>query len=545
MSLRWDAPLTRDLARELDASLAGARLRALRLDGDRRDLVLFFREHTLVWRLHPTRGAVLLRPPAEPGPGDRNFPARVRRVVAPPDERILRMELMPQRSGQRAADLVVELLGNQWNAVVADVPDGTIRHVLVTRDGPRTLRVGAPYWPPEPSDRAGVDGDLDTAWWTREILAEPPPARARTLVRRVAWTSPINAEPLLEDGPDRGLDLWRRLAQGHPREPVLLRTDRGLQPYPVPLPGVEFDPAESLLDAFARTAGASGGDDVPGADEMSLLPPALVGRLEDALEGARRKATALAAEVDGLPDPRHLRGVGDLILARYGQLRAGTDRATLEGFDGQAVTVELDPALSPHENADAYYDRAARAERAAQRLPGLVAAARARVVELEGLDARVRAGAVDAEELRAALPAAGEAPGRDGGEAAPLPYRSYRSSGGLEIRVGRGARHNDDLTFHHSAPDDVWLHARQVAGAHVILRWGRKETPPARDLAEAAVLAALHSKARTSGSVAVAWTFRKYVRKPRRSPPGQVVPDRVATVFVEPDPGVEERLRVE
>jgi predicted ribosome quality control (RQC) complex YloA/Tae2 family protein len=123
-----------------------------------------------------------------------------------------------------------------------------------------------------------------------------------------------------------------------------------------------------------------------------------------------------------------------------------------------------------------------------------------------------------------------------------LPYRAYRSSGGLEIRVGRGARHNDDLTFHHASPDDVWLHARDSAGAHVVLRWPGPGSPPARDLAEAATLAALHSRARTSGSAPVDWTLRKYVRKPRKSPPGRVVADRIETVFVEPSEALLERL---
>jgi predicted ribosome quality control (RQC) complex YloA/Tae2 family protein len=110
--------------------------------------------------------------------------------------------------------------------------------------------------------------------------------------------------------------------------------------------------------------------------------------------------------------------------------------------------------------------------------------------------------------------------------------------------VGRGARHNDDLTFHHSAPNDVWLHARHSAGAHVVLRWPGPGNPPAKDLAEAGSLAALHSKARTSKSVPIDWTLRKYVRKPRGSAPGSVVPDRVKTIFVDPDPTLKDTLDV-
>jgi predicted ribosome quality control (RQC) complex YloA/Tae2 family protein len=76
------------------------------------------------------------------------------------------------------------------------------------------------------------------------------------------------------------------------------------------------------------------------------------------------------------------------------------------------------------------------------------------------------------------------------------------------------------------------------------LRWSDREAnPPATDLAEAAALAALHSRARTSGAVPVDWTRRKYVRKPRGSKPGSVVIERAQTLFVEPDQSLEKRLR--
>ena len=155
----------------------------------------------------------------------------------------------------------------------------------------------------------------------------------------------------------------------------------------------------------------------------------------------------------------------------------------------------------------------------------------------------MRAGTATEQEIRIALPERElRARTPEGETVAGLPYRIYRTSGGLEVRVGRGSGANDDLTFRHSKPDDIWLHARDSAGAHVILRWDAREAPPARDLHEAAVLAAVHSKARTSGSVPVDWTHRKYVRKPRKSPPGSVVPERVKTLFVEPDPTLPDRL---
>ncbi len=125
----------------------------------------------------------------------------------------------------------------------------------------------------------------------------------------------------------------------------------------------------------------------------------------------------------------------------------------------------------------------------------------------------------------------------------PRPYRLYRSSGGLEIWVGRGAASNDTLTFRESSPADVWLHARAAAGAHVILRWQQQGAPPARDLEEAAMLAAWHSKARSSTVVPVDWTRRRHVRRARGAGPGKVVVAQAQTLFVRPTHELERRLR--
>jgi predicted ribosome quality control (RQC) complex YloA/Tae2 family protein len=144
----------------------------------------------------------------------------------------------------------------------------------------------------------------------------------------------------------------------------------------------------------------------------------------------------------------------------------------------------------------------------------------------------------------AALPRSGATRGpRVAAHSSAHPFRTYRSSGGLAIWVGRGAASNDALTFHESSPRDIWLHARDSAGAHVVLRWAHDESPPPRDLEEAAILAAWHSKSRGAGLVPVDWTRRKYVRKPKGSAPGLVVVQRSETIFVSPDERVERRLR--
>ena len=183
--------------------------------------------------------------------------------------------------------------------------------------------------------------------------------------------------------------------------------------------------------------------------------------------------------------------------------------------DGNPFRLTARLGDTPPRIAERLYARARSMERARASLPARIAALEARA---------------DQEPRRAASSGAG-------GRAAPSPrqpFQRFTSRGGLEIRVGRSAKDNDALTFHESAPDDVWLHAQGASGSHVVLRWTQPGAPPAADLEEAALLAAWHSRARGSTVVPVDWSRRRYVRKPRGAAPGSVVLTRAETIFVRP-----------
>ncbi len=502
-------------------------------------------------------------PPVEPVPEARPLAARLRGVEAAPGDRVLRFHLQRVRGKAESPVLVVEMTGARGNVVMVGRTSGRILSVLFQREGTRHLQSGHPYPELTRPDRPGVEGD---------VLAGVSMADR-------AWVSPINRTPLRdleETDPDRAQSLWRELARigrlgipgqrpgsDDPEPPFsagLLDPDGALQPYPAALPDMAWEASESLLAALEGAAGRGdrgsgdrdserrsspgGPGEAPDTGESSAgtpapyVPASVLKGLEDAAKSASRTVRSLTRERDRLPDPADLRSKADLLLARAGEVRRGAEAAELTGFDGTVVEVRLDPRLDGPANARKLYDEAARAERAIQDLPGRLASAEdaLRTAE-ERLDA-ARAGQVPEDVERSSSPAQSTS-------RAPLPYRVFRTSGGIEVRVGRGSRKNDDLTFHHARPMDVWLHARGVPGAHVVLRWNREEKPPARDLEEAAGLAALYSRARHSSSVPVDWTRRKHVRKPRKAAPGSVVPDRVETVFVDPDPELVERLRVE
>ncbi|HEX7050980.1 MAG TPA: NFACT RNA binding domain-containing protein [Longimicrobiales bacterium] len=551
-AIRYDSLLVRYLADELAARLTGRPVEAISLDPARRRAAILLDDSTLTLDLHPTSGLIHLAAPAGalPEPVRTARRTTVAGVAAPPDERILLIDLaVPHAPAERPRRIVVELLANQWNLLALD-GEGRIVAALWRRTaGARQLRPGARYAPPPAPARQGLEAPLDAAKWRALLGPVPPPQRPRALIDAVAYTSPLNAPALLgeaarTDAPD-ALDAahtrYVALAVLPPAAPHLLEMGTRLQPYPLPLPGIPGLACASLLEAIARAGGAEG----PAAPPMPRVPAALLERLRERiarLEARRRRLDAeLAAAA---PAAERLRRDADLLLSQLDRVRKGSDHAVLSDFSGGTVRVALDPARSPVENANRLYAEARKRERASERIPPLLQRVDEERARLEALRKRAESGEDVGGEVAAVIGDAPERTARRKAQPPALPYRTYHTTGGLEVRVGRSGRANDELTFHHSAPTDIWLHARAVAGAHVVLRWSDPDgNPPARDLTEAAVLAALHSRARSSGTVAVDWTRRKYVRKPRRSPPGRVAIERARTLFVEPDETVERRLR--
>ena len=543
----WDPCLARAVAAELGARLEGSRARALSFRREDLEVLVHFRDATLVVDLSPGRGVIILEPPTEPDEDAEPLPAVLVGVKAVSDERVIVMRFRRVRGRKPHPGLILELATNRWNAILAEGPEMRVRKRLrVIRSRP--LPVGQPWSPPGSRQPAAERELVDFEGWSAlvgeaGVWGNPQQAAEVTarsvLLSRVAYLSGLNIGDILDaSDPKEGFRRWRTMAEGARARPHLLRLRSGMQPYPWPLSGVETEPVASLIDGMARVRDAAGAGPDPVRGHIARRLAAEARRLE-------RKLKHLSRQLEKSANAGALREEGGLILSSLHVIEAGATRVTLTGFDGEERTLTLDPLLRPQEHANALFRRAARMERAAAGLPERIRSAREALDRITALQARHARGdltAKDAEQLLPPPHAHGPKSSRSRSGPTSLPYRVYTSSGGLQIRVGRGARHNDELTFHHSRPTDIWLHARHAAGAHVILRWTSPERPPATDLEEAAVLAANHSGARGAGHVPVDWTWRKWVRKPRGAARGVVTPDRVRTLFVSPDPLLGERL---
>ena len=266
-------------------------------------------------------------------------------------------------------------------------------------------------------------------------------------------------------------------------------------------------------------------------DGLDQRRRALKQRLRAASKRARRRARALAH--DQGRDPEAHKRTGDLLQQAWGRVERGASSVdVIDVYDPAqpAVTVPLDPALDLRENIDRAYARYKRYARGAETV-----AARARETDaaLARIDALTRAldDAEDEEAIaelerradaeRDVASARQQTPKRE--RAAPrTPYHRFASSDGIDILVGRTSRDNDALTFHVARGNDLWLHASDVPGSHVIVRTPRSAALPRATLEEAALLAAHYSKARSDGVVTVRYTERKHLRKPKGAGPGRV-----------------------
>jgi hypothetical protein len=551
MAVLFDSALTAALGTELHRQWSGRRLEAVMFEERPRQVRLVFDDARWIWLLHPRLG-FLLRQAPQPRRGrrsDRGVLAGRRlvdRVLVDPDTR--RLALMFVAEPDAAPEqLVFELATQRRNAVyTAD----RVRALLHRRRGAADIHVGSAWDPPQ-SERLWAAEAPTRAAWDEHLHATVE--SADTLVGQIAYLSSLNKSFVFPEvaGPE-ALDSYERYVQlresirADPPEAWLLRSGTQWQPYPSSLENRAAEQAPSLLEAFRCVALRD--DETKQAVRLADQNPettAVAEALETRLDRAMRKLRALSVQLEAGRDAPELRDLGHLLLARKGSVPPGVGEVELEGFSGERIVVKLDPKLDAVSNAEAYYERARRLDRASRELPGRVAAAERAVDELRVALADLR----ETGPSPALMAAAGLAPGsgqRTTDVVAPgqrLPYRIYRTTGGLEIRVGRSARDNDALTFGHSSPDDIWMHVREAPGSHVVLRWGRRDqNPPTRDLTEAAVVAAVMSRARGSGLVPVSWTRRKYVRKPRKSGPGSVITQRAKTLFVEPDTKLVDRL---
>jgi predicted ribosome quality control (RQC) complex YloA/Tae2 family protein len=232
--------------------------------------------------------------------------------------------------------------------------------------------------------------------------------------------------------------------------------------------------------------------------------------------------------------------IGHIIMANLHEIPStpslkSPERLTLYDFyRDQPIDIKLKPDLSPQKNAENYYRKAKNEKIEEQHLSDQIAAREAELIRISQQKTDLE-DITSLKELRRYIKQhnlLGEDVLASTGEVASLFKEVIHE--GFRILIGRNAKNNDLLTQRYTYKDDLWLHARDVSGSHVIIKYQAGKTFPKTVIERAAELAAWYSRRRTDSLCPVIVTPKKYVRKPKGLAEGQVLVEKEDVVMVTP-----------
>lgn len=473
-------------------------------------------------------------------------------VRQPPWERILIFDLM---GPDGELQLIIELINRRANLLLVE---GDMIIDCARRVGPQDnrYRIILPkhqYVPPPPMEDKLLPEKLtpgrietllrrhpdDKAWsvLVKGILGFSPNLAKEVVHRayqrlniKASEVNPYNIHAALESFVTR---LLRRDWQ-----PGLFLDEheipKGISVFPVTFQG-EWRPTETVSEAIHTFYGEMTGGAVYEAARQPIRA-----QLQDARDRVARRLASLERELVDQEELEVLRKSGELLLAYQYTMQPGQEELVAQyDPEGEPLTIKVDTSITPLENAQRYFDRYERKKRAVEQLPQRIAKTRAELEYLDQLDADldIAENWQDIGEVQDALQKDGYWRGKKyaqpkGGKSGPLRVVTEE---GFIIRVGRNSRQNAQLLDQCDA-NDLWLHAREIAGSHVIIQTDRREVPE-HVLAEAASYAAYYSKGRNEGKVLVQYAECRHIRKIRGGRPGQVtIGKEKGTIVVEPQP---------
>jgi predicted ribosome quality control (RQC) complex YloA/Tae2 family protein len=470
----------------------------------------------------------------------------VRDITVQPYERIVSLTWERPGTSAPAFTLIHELLGPHANIMLVDAAGiivDALKQVAPNASHRRAVFPGEPYVPPplapqrwqlaqltlEQLQSLCTDGRLDGSQLQRRLLGVSP-ALVTTLLSHSQGDPQICWEVL---------QSLRQRYESQTLTVTICTTAEGVQHLSV-LPGAtpgttiqSFDRAQEAVAAFYEPAMLSG------------LVDSLQHELQTALRQRQRKLHTklehLQQDYEKLQSYLPYQNYGTLLVAQ--RVPRGTTSTTVVDYycpEPRMLTIPLDPRLSGQENAQAYFKKYRKAKSGLEKVQHFIQQCTAEAQRLEHLAQRSEQ-ATDwqtlqrlTEELRG--DASVTADRSNSAKKPPLaqPYRTFVSRDGYTFYCGKSDAGNDLLVRQLAAPSDVWLHAHQQAGAHVLIKVAPQQEVPRRTLLEAAALAAYYSKGKQAAAVEVIYTQARHVQKFRGARPGQVRVQTYRTLEVAP-----------
>ena len=427
------------------------------------------------------------------------------------------------------ATLIIEIMGKHSNILLVDKSSHkileVIKHVGFSQNSYRTLLPGSTYIAPPSTESLNPFTIKDEKLF--EIL-QTQETRAKNLQSLFQGLGRDTANELERILVSEKLSAFRNFFNQETK-PCLTETSFSPVPFANQM-GEPFTSLSDLLDTYYK--------DKAERDRVKQQASELIRRVENELQKNRHKLKKQEKELLATDNAEEFRQKGELLTTFLHQVPNDQDQVILDNYyTNQPITIALDKALTPNQNAQRYFKRYQKLKEAVKYLTDLIEETKATILYLESVETVLnQAGLEEIAEIREELIQTGfiRRRQREKIQKRKKPEQYLASDGKTIIYVGRNNLQNEELTFKMARKEELWFHAKDIPGSHVVISGNLDPSDEVKT--DAAELAAYFSQGRLSNLVQVDMIEVKKLNKPTGGKPGFVTYTGQKTLRVTPDP---------
>lgn len=561
----FDGIVTRAITNELHKKIVGGRINKI-YQPTNTEVVLTIRNkrenHSLLLSIHPSYARFHLTEDIYRNPDEPPMfcmllrkhlgGAIIEDIVQTDLERIVSIEVrgLNEIGDQENKTLVLEIMGRHSNVVLLNEDKSTIinclKHVPPFQNRYRSLIPGAPYIQPPPQNKLNLLTANSETFLKKLDFNQGK--MDRQIVQAITGVSPFIAKELVHRANLGSANVYKTIFQQLQEEvinnkfkPMIFnqpKEDYHVIEISYLESGTEYASTNEMLDAFYSNKAER--------DRVKQQARDLERLIKNEIDKNKRKMNIHEKTLKKAQNADKQQKFGELLTANLHLVNRGdTSISVIDYYDPEQneISIELQSDKTPSENAQIYFKRYRKLEAAQKSANVELRKTKEELNYLEQLSQQIETGRdEDIEDIREELEEQGyirKQIKRRKKRKKPTPEK-FVASDGTVIYVGRNNKQNEYVTHRLANRHDIWLHALDIPGSHVVIS---SANPTEETLFEAAQLAAYYSKAGQSASVPIDYTEVRHVKKPSGAKPGFVTYSNQKTLSITPDETIVQTLR--
>lgn len=440
--------------------------------------------------------------------------------------------------------LIVELMGRHSTIILVNKESGkildAIKHIGSSQNTYRSLLPGVDYIAPPEQNQLNPFSQEKEKVFHRLSQMDLTPKGIQQQFQGIGFDTAQELVARLTERPNEKMLVWQEFFTAIDTQLSPSLYEVAEKEYFTPINYRFFDSntqqkkmyptLSALLDAFYQEKAEK--------DRAKQQGGELIRKIENELKRNRNKLKKREQTLKDSENAEDYRRDGELLTTFMAQVPRGANEVTLPNYyeEDRPITIKLDPALTPNQNAQKYFHRYQKLKNAVKLIGKQIEEAKNEIDYLESVLSQLEiAGPMDIEVIKEELTAEGylkKKSSKKQKRKKPSQPDQYLSTDGTLILVGKNNLQNDQLSLKTAKKTDYWLHAKNIPGSHVIIKG---DQPSDETITEAAELAAYFSKYRHSAQVPVDLVQVKHLRKPNGAKPGYVIYENQKTIIVTPE----------